>query len=184
MALISVWTRQHRSVVERLMRDGRYAARAADVEPHIDDHDGLVLRCYQWLAAHLPTAHRPADADYPVWLTFRGDAAMLPSPGTVLLELEVDERLIVPLSVDKWGMVLNYSYLPADERDALRHRRELALRGTNDAHALMTPFEPELRREILESWTRLFDDRVQPGDPGCYGLIWELRADWVRAVRP
>ena len=43
----------------------------------------------------------------------------------------------------------------------------------------MTPFYPEVRGQILDSWQRLFDDTVQLGNDFAYGTIWEVRSEWV-----
>lgn len=42
---------------------------------------------------------------------------MLPEKGRVILELEIEESLITRVNFTKWGMILNYSYIPADKAD-------------------------------------------------------------------
>ena len=106
--------------------------------------------------------NKPADVEFPVWVSFRQDATMLPEKGRVILELEIEESLITRVNFTKWGMILNYSYIPADKADEKRH--------------------PEIKREIRESWKRLFDDDIQIGSDGCYGNIWEVRREWVKNV--
>ena len=180
MSTIKVWTRQHHLVLEELEATGRYTAKASGILHNEDSQ--LMKPCYDWLAAHLPQEDRPADAEYPVWLSLEQSNSMLPSPETVTLELELDERLVTLLNVTKWGAVNNFSYLPADEADARRHKRLLRDYGVSDAKACMTPFYPEIKQEIEKSWERLFDDRIQLGSPLCYGLCWELRREWIRKI--
>ena len=107
---------------------------------------------------------------------------MLQSPDTVILELEVEEALLTWINVAKWGAINNFSYLPADEADDRRHRKQMQELGISDAEACLSRFYPELRQEICQSWQRLFDDRVQMGGRAVYGLLWELRRSWVRRV--
>ena len=104
---------------------------------------------------------------------------MLPGPDTAILELSLDPELITPINIAKWGAMLNYSYLPADEADRRQHQKLLASLGISDARAFMTPFYPEVRGQILDSWQRLFDDTVQLGNDFAYGTIWEVRSEWV-----
>ncbi|MBR6554715.1 MAG: DUF3841 domain-containing protein, partial [Clostridia bacterium] len=86
------------------------------------------------------------------------------------------------VNIAKWGAILNYSYIPADEADDRRHKKLLRDYGVSDAKAFMTQFYPDIKREIIASWARLFDDRVQLGNDWCYGTIWEVKQEWITAV--
>lgn len=180
---ITVWTKQHRSVWDTLQKTGRYAAKRSFVALDLGEHAPLVLKAYDWLVGHHPdSARRPADADVPVWVSFDRDATMLPGKGSVILELSVDPGLITPVNIAKWGAILNYSYIPENTADAARHRTMLEDCGVSDAKAVMTQFYPQLKREVVESWSRLFDPSVSMGSDACYGLLWEVRSEWIRNV--
>ncbi|SHK65257.1 DUF3841 domain-containing protein [Hespellia stercorisuis] len=100
----------------------------------------------------------------------------------VLLELEIDPVLITSINIAKWGCILNYSYIPANEADAARHQKLLADYRISDAKAYMSQFYPEIKREIVNSWSRLFDDSVKVGNDTRYGNVWELRREWIRNI--
>ena len=53
---------------------------------------------------------------------------------------------------------------------------------SGDAQAYMSRFYPELKREIRESWKRLFDPSIILGNDMEYGTIWEIRREWVTGV--
>lgn len=181
METIRVWTKQHISVWETLQRDGVYHARAEGIFRNEDAH--LMMDSYRWLAANLPNASRkPAGAEYPIWLSFSRAGTMLPTPDTVLLELEVDADLVTNVNIAKWGTILNCSYIPADAQDKKRHSQLLRDWGTSDEKACMTQFYPQIKREIQASWARLFDNSIQLGSPESYGTIWEVRKEWVRSA--
>ncbi len=184
MAKIQVWTKQHKSVWETLQAQGRYTARLQYVNLDLQECADVVLEVYRWLIKHHPKAsERPEDAETPVWISLDRDATMLPSPGTVILELEIEEDLIAPLNIAKWGMIMNYAYIPADHQDGERHRREMQEKGLTDLKAYSTPFYPEEKREIMASWPRLFDRNILiDQDAKEYGLIWEIRKEWVKQV--
>ena len=95
---------------------------------------------------------------------------------------ELEEAQITRVNIAKWGAILNYSYIPADEADDRRHKKLLRDYGVSDAKAFMTQFYPDIKREIIASWARLFDDRVQLGNDWCYGTIWEVKQEWITAV--
>lgn len=180
---VRVWTKQHINVLEELERTGVYRAKGRYIALDLEEHAPLVLEVYDWLVAHSPAAPlRPEGAEYPVWVSFLREGTMLPGDGAVILELELDPAVITRINVAKWGAMLNYSYLPRDEGDARRHRQLLSDYGTSDAKAFMTPFFPQIKREILDSWPRLFDDSVQLGSDLSYGTIWEVRRQWIRHI--
>ena len=183
MGKITVWTRQHKSVLDTVMRTGRYIARQEYIRMDLQEHADLVLSVYDWLVKNGPhAADKPADVSYPVWVSFQQDATMLPGENDVIFQLTLDEDIITPVNIAKWGAMLNYSYIPADEADARRHQELLRACGTNDVKAYMTQFYPDIKREIVGSWPRLFDENVKLGNDLKYGTIWELRKEWIDKV--
>lgn len=179
METIRVWTKQHISVWETLRQEGVYHATGDRI---FRNEDSILTRDgYRWLAANTPNAgSKPAGAEFPIWLAFSRAGTMLPTPDTVLLELEIDPALITYVNIAKWGTILNCNYIPADAADKKRHSQLLKNWGTSDERACMTQFYPQIKREIMESWPRLFDDSIQLGSPECYGNIWEVKLEWVR----
>ena len=184
MALRKVWTKQHKNVLKQLEETGRYTARREYICLDMKEQADLVLTAYDWLVQHGPKKEqKPADVQYPVWVSLVEDGTMVPDAHEVVLELLLEESLITCIHVTKWGMILNYSYIPQDPRDAKAHQDKLDLYGTSDAKAVMTPFYPQLRREIMESWDRLFDETVLPESKLYYGTIWELKKEWITDIR-
>ncbi|MEF2562362.1 MAG: DUF3841 domain-containing protein [Negativibacillus sp.] len=183
MKQITVWTKQHRSVLEQLEKTGRYIARREYIEIENQECAPLVLEVYDWLVQHSPNAkQKPADVDYPVWVSFAQDTTYLPQEQTVTLKLDLDPALIAPVHIAKWGTILNYSYIPLNEQDARRHRQLLESYRVSDTQAYMSHFYPQIKREIIDSWGRLFDDSVHLNSDQKYGIIWEIKKEWVSAV--
>ncbi len=179
----TVWTRQHENVWNMLQETGRYTARREYIQLDLQEQAPLVLAAYDWLTAHGPDAgNRPEDVDYPVWVSFSRDGTMLPDAHTVILELALPPSRITHINIAKWGMILNYSYIPLDEADQARHQELLEAYRISDAQAFLSRFYPQIKREIQESWMRLFDSRILPGNDLEYGTIWEIRKEWIRKV--
>ena len=183
MGSIKVWTKQNENVLKELESKGRYTAKREYIIKDLDEHANLVLEVYDWLVKNSPGAfQKPADANYPIWVSMEREATMLPSPGTVIIELTVDSDIITMVNIDKWGTILNYSYIPSDEKDRMSHRKYLEQYGTSDAQAYMSRFYPHIKRNIIESWSRLFDDSIILGSSKCYGNIWEVRKEWISEI--
>ena len=180
---MKVYTKQNDQVLRMLTESGRYTAKREYIVLDLQEHAPLVLEVYDWLVQHsLNSAFRPVDAEYPVWVSFGSETTMLPSPGCVILELDIDPELVARVNIAKWGAMLNYSYLPISAQDAKRHAALLEAYRVSDAKAYMSQFYPQVKREIVESWNRLFDDAVQLGNQEAYGIIWEIRKEWVTRV--
>ena len=52
----------------------------------------------------------------------------------------------------------------------------------NDVKAVISQFYPQIKREIQNSWERLFDDTILMGSDAKYGNVWELRREWLTDV--
>ena len=181
MGKITVWTKQHINVLHILKSEGRYTAKKEFVQK--SEEVKLIRTTYDWLVEHHPDlARKPVDADYPVWVSFRKDAVMLPTPNTITFELELDCNIITYLNVMKWTAINNFSYIPKDEKDEKRHKELLKSYCISDAKAYMSQFYPEIKREIEDSWIRLFDENVNLGNDISYGLIWEIKKEWVKEI--
>lgn len=141
MGKVTVWTRQNQKVLENLNETGRHVATKRAV--HQSEEAMTMIAAYDWLAKAIPDQKsRPADAAYPVWVSFEKRAVTLPSKNTVLLELEVEEHLITRLNIAKWGAVNNCAYIPADEEDRKNHKEKMEALGVNDVKACTTNFYP------------------------------------------
>ncbi|MBQ6440625.1 MAG: DUF3841 domain-containing protein [Mogibacterium sp.] len=182
MPEITVWTKQNKAVLNQLNAKGRFIADESFIRRELEDTADIMLFIYRWLADNMPAADRPDDVLFPVWVSFEKEATMFPEPGYAVLELRVDSDKVTKLDIAKWTRITNYAYIPADKADEAEHKRILEQYGTDNASAVMTQFWPELKRKIIDSWSRLFDDSIVLGSTNAYGLMWEVRKEWIRTV--
>lgn len=180
----TVWSKQHVNVLKLLNENGRYTAKRGYIVGDLQDHAAFILEAYDWYVQKVSAKYpRPAGVSYPVWVSLSLENAMIPSENTVILEMEIDERAIMPININKWSAILNYSYIARDRDDERRHRLLLERYGTSDAQAYMTSFYPQIKKEIVLSWDRLFDDSIAINDNRmAYGTVWELRREWITNV--
>lgn len=184
MEKIRVWTKQNKEVLQELEATGRYITKREYILKDLEEHSELVLEVYDWLVKNGPKKSlKPVDVEYPIWLSFKQETTMLPSDNTIILELEIDSSLITMININKWGKILNYSYIPKDKQDAIRHRELLKAYGvSSDAKVYMSQFYPQLKQEIISSWHRLFDESILIEDNAMYGNIWEVRKEWIKKI--
>jgi hypothetical protein len=178
-----VYTKQNIAVLEQLEATGRYVAKRKYVQNDLDDDAEMMAIVYDELVKNHPRLEdKPEDAEVPVWVSFSLQATMCPERGFVILELEVPDTEITHVNIAKWGQMLNYGYLPENDEDRKRHRDLMEQYGVDDATAVMTNFYPMLKKEILNSWSRLFDDSVSLGSDASYGLLWEIKKELVFSI--
>lgn len=185
MGKIKVWTKQHENVVKELKNTGRYIAKKKYIIMDLQEHADIVLEAYEWLIKNSPDINnKPKDVEFPVWVSFSRDSTMLLSEKTIILELELEEYLITKIDIIKWGMILNYEYLPENEFDKNRHKKLLEDYRISDTQAYMSQFYPHIKREIIESWRRLFyyNNNIQKNKSEYYGNIWEIKEEWIKEI--
>lgn len=182
--MIEVWTRQHADVLRKLNGEGRHWGSREFVETGMPEYRGFTVECYNWLAEHcpLPKADGIPENALPVWVQTNPDAAYFAGDDGVVLKLRVDESLVCGINVAKWGIIQNFGYIPLNEADRLRHVRKLKDMGINDVKAYTTPFYPEIKAEILSSWPRLFDKSVKSDSELEYGIMREIRGEWIEEI--
>lgn len=183
MSLIRVWTKQNEAVLHQLEEKGRFIAEESFIRKEIGDTADIMLPIYKWLAENAPySIEKPKDALYPVWVSLEKEATMIPESGYVILEMEIESGSITLIDTAKWTCITNYAYLAKDDADKKAHAEKLDAIGCMDAEAILTNFYPKLRTEIIGSWSRLFDESISLGSDTVYGIIWEVREEWIQKI--
>ena len=182
MGKVTVWTRQSVKILDDLQDNGRYVVKQSYIREKMEEHADLVLDVYGWYRRRAAAFCRiPDDVKYPIWVAVSESSLLGLCEEHVMLELSVDEQDLIIIDPYKWDLVINYMYLPKDAADYQRHQDLLHNYQTNDGKAYMTPFFPMIKREIVQSWDRLFEDN--PADlKDKNGTLWEIRADWITKI--
>lgn len=179
--MIEVWTRQHLDVLKELNTVGRHWGRREFIETGMPEYRDFTIVCTEWLIRNcpLPPAEGVPDDAFPVWVQTNPEATYFAGDDGVVLKLLVDEKLICGVNVAKWGIIQNFGYIPLDEADRIRHVHQLRDLGISDIKAFTTPFYPEVKAEIVSSWPRLFDKSVKSDSELEYGIMREIRREWI-----
>ena len=174
---VTLWTAQSPIVLETLEREGVYRVRRSFVEQKYGSSGWNFTTAYGFFVRQARTILPPPEgAESPVWCW--PDPRWVGLEGNcALLRLTVPEEQVLFFDARRWNAVLNLAYLPRGEEDRAAFDRELERQGVKDALDLFrTPFYPQLRRRVEESWKELF----APPEPGyTQAAVWELRREWV-----
>lgn len=157
---IKVWTAQANIVVDTIEEKGIYHVERKFIQNKYQEISSIFLEAYDWFinryAAIIP---RPLGAEYAIWVY--PDPQMISNygPGDNILEIDVPMENLIFFDQAKWNKILNLSYIPESPSDEDRFTKEVAKQGLDlESKAVTTHFYPLLKREIIKSWDRLFDD--------------------------
>jgi len=180
---ISVWTRQDEKILEILEREGRHITKKEYIEEKMEDCSGVYLDVYSWYTEKAKSiVPKPPDVKYPIWVSLREDHMLQPVPGTVILELLVDRDSVITIDSEKWDRVVNYWYVPLSLKDEEDYDKKLKNYGiANNSKVYLSNFYPHLKKEVIKSWDRLFDNSYSLSDL-YFGTIWEVKREWVQKV--
>ena len=102
-----------------------------------------------------------------------------------ILKLRVPIEETVLFDVRDWNRILCLKYLGETEEEEKRFQKELDARGLTETKIMLTDFYPDWKREIKESWRRLFrhhETLCQGQDVTKNGIqagLWRLKKEWI-----
>lgn len=127
------------------------------------------LPAYQWMAGKmkLKLGYKPEDVDYPIWAWYQWKGVDKKKPDLrykghlpkgqkgVLIEFEVNENEVLLSDFYLWHYVLNYWYIPENEKDDEKFEQELKSKCLN----IYTnePLPEPYHSKVVKSWDRIFD---------------------------
>ncbi|MCT8975057.1 DUF3841 domain-containing protein [Clostridium sp. CX1] len=180
---IRVWTRQDEKILNVLEKDGRHIAKREYIEQKMEDCSKVYLDVYTWYTEKAKDiVAKPSDVQYPIWVSLSSDNMLQPVSGTVILELLIDRDLLIVVDLEKWGRVVNYWYVPLTLKDEEDYDKKLKNYGiTNNSNVYLSNFYPHLKKEVIKSWDRLFDNSYSLSDLNV-GTIWEVKKEWIQKI--
>lgn len=185
---IRLWTRQVIEIVDEIERNGCYCVKREYLEKKNDTMTSYYEKLYQWYtkAASL-YIDIPSEAKYPIWLSMNNEEMLQPVEGTVILELEVDEKDYILCNYEGWGYVVNYWYVPENEEDERQHESQLKQCGLHsDDELILTAkgnFYPLLKRKVMCSWGRIFTLLSDDMERGVVATTWLIKKEWIRGIK-
>jgi hypothetical protein len=199
---MKLWTIQNIASYERLLQTGTLIS---------NHHERLFCEhsfrhAYDWMSKKMiesniyPPGH---DIKYPVWawyqwegkrkrLDMRKCGYAKRGDKIVQLTIDVDMGKVLLSDFDLFHYVLNYWYLPLDEKDGKKFETELTGAGFSWSQLSDTQIENEalllLREKMIKSWDRIFDlSREDDGwlysklcNNSIQATLWQIKIDQVK----
>ena len=181
---ITLYTAQTQIVLDVIERDGVSRVKREYIQKKYSDQAWVFAQAYSFFAEHAPKyVPRPEGAESGIWCFLDWHLAIA-GAGCILIELEVPRDQVILFDSRVWNKMLNLNYVGADEADEQAFEKRITNMGLKGpADAFSTAFYPTVKREILQSWQRLFDSAEGCPEKYLQAGLWELRREWIVSTR-
>jgi len=183
---IILYSSQSDTVIEALERDGICFSKREYVIKKYGETSPIFTSAYDWFVSQAEKyVSKPKEAEYPYW-AFKDPYSVDQSSGNKILKLRVplDEALFFDMY--DWNKILCLKYMSENEADEamfIRHLSDYGIRSESDI--ILSSFYPDLKRQVLDSWSRLFrhHENIKAGDYSGVGSVqaglWMIRKNWI-----
>lgn len=183
---IMLYSSQSEVVVSILERDGICFSKQKYVVKKYEESAPIFIAAYSWFAMeaekYLP---KPEGAEYPYW-AFRDLYSIEQSTDSRILRLCIPAEEAIFFDMYDWNKILCLQYIGETKADEARFRQMLADYGIrNESDVILTNFYPDLKRQVQDSWKRLFrhHEKIKLGDTDGVGSVqaglWQLKKEWI-----
>lgn len=175
---VIVWTAKEDVVMQAIEKDGVSFVKKEYLDKKYGETAWIFKTAYEFFVKEAEKrVSKPYEAESPVWV-FKDEGNVFKSSGTTLLKLSVPKEEIIFFDLRDWNKILNLNYLGTEEETA-GFVEKLKNQGVKDSLEIFkSPFYPLLKREVVDSWSRLFD-REEICDEYVEGALWMIKKEWI-----
>ena len=176
--MVTVWTAKEAVVMEAIERDGVSYVKKEYLDKKYGETAWIFKTAYEFFIKEAQKrVDKPDEAESPIWV-FKDETAVFKSSGTTLLKLSVPKDETILFDLRDWNKILNLGYLGTEEETA-GFVEKAKTQGVKDVLEIFkTPFYPLLKRELMDSWNKLFD-RKELCDEYVEGALWMIKKEWI-----
>lgn len=182
---IALYSAQAEPVIRVIDRDGACFSKREYVERKYQESAPIFVAAYSWFVGEAEKrVPKPQGAEYPYW-AFQ-ELYSVDSSGDRVLELRVPVEEAVFFDMFDWNKVIRLQYIGESKAEEDRFRHQLVDYGIRrESDVILTSFYPELKRQVQESWQRLFrhHEKIKSGEPhGAQSVqagLWRIKKEWL-----
>lgn len=183
---VVLYSSQAELVVDILQRDGVCFSKKQYVVKKYEESAPIFVAAYDWFVMeaekHLA---KPKEAEYPYW-AFKEVQNVDLSGNNKLLKLSVPMDQVLFFDMYDWYKILRLQYIGESEADEERFQQMVADQGINrESDIILTSFYPYLKRQVKDSWKRLFrhNESIRQGNlegvESVQAALWQIKKEWV-----
>lgn len=186
MELVNLYTRQHENSLHELNAKGFMTNKKLYVDLHMGDIAPFFSRKYdKFVEMAEKRLKRPSGVEYPIWCSVSKENCLKAVEKSVVYCLQVPKDQVIYFSSIKWDYVLNNLYIPINEDDEKAFEKKIKELGCKDRFNFIDGkykgMYPNIEREIIDSWERIFDIDVWD----CFKVqanLWQIKKEWVKHI--
>lgn len=183
---VILYSSQAEAVLQIIERDGECFSKRKYVEDKYQESAPIFVSAYSWFVHEAEKyVVRPENAEYPYW-AFKDIYSVEASGDSRIIKLEVPVDEAVFFDMYDWNKILSLKYIGETETDEQEFRKMLRDYGiTRESDVVLTNFYPNLKRQVKESWKRLFrhhEDIINGETQGIGSIqagLWTIRKEWI-----
>lgn len=183
---VKLYSPQAEAVWQAVENEGIAFSRREYVQKKYEESAAIFLAAYDaYVREAEKIVPRSDDKAYPYW-AFASEELVDRSGGARVMELMVPVHETVFFDQYDWYKVLRLSYIGETEEDEKAFAGGLEMRGIRDSsEAVLSPFYPDVKRQITDSWKRLFrhDAAIKSGDASGVRAVqaglWQIKKEWL-----
>jgi len=175
---VIMWTSKEDIVLETLERDGVSFVKKEYIDKKYGEAAWIFKIAYGFFCKEaLKRVPKPEKAESLIWI-FADEEAVFKNTGNTLLKLSIPKEEIIFFDLRDWSKILNLCFLGSEEEEN-EFKNKLKSQGVKDNLTLInTPFYPLLKKELIDSWKKLFD-KQNLCKKYIEGAVWRLKKEWV-----
>jgi hypothetical protein len=183
---ITLYTVQLNEIADSIKDGHCHYVKMKYIEDKYREVKGVFLNAYRWYVSQAAEiAEKPEQAESAVW-TFVNEKYADWHPGYTVMKLKVPLEEAVFFRMSDWNKVLNLRYVGRKKEEEDQYFKKLEKFGvTYEGNVYVTPFYPQLKRELVASWNNLFrfDDELKSGGlpefEDMQAGLWCIKKEWV-----
>lgn len=183
---VILYSSQAEAVLQIIERDGECFSKRKYVEDKYQESAPIFVSAYSWFVHEAEKyVVRPENAEYPYW-AFKDIYSVEASGDSRIIKLEVPADEAVFFDMYDWNKILSLKYIGETETDEQEFRKMLRDYGiTRESDVVLTNFYPNLKRQVQESWKKLFrnhEDIINGENQGIGSIqagLWTIRKEWI-----
>ena len=183
---IVLYSPQSEIVINNLENNGVCFSKKKYVVKKYEESAPIFVAAYDWFIMEAKKyVQMPQGAEYPYW-AFKDLNNIDQSTGNKLLEIQVPKDEVIFFDMYDWNKILCLEYIGETDEDEEKFQQMLEDRGIKRAgDIILTNFHPDLKRQVEESWKRLFrhhEDIMEGKTKAVESIqagLWQLRKEWI-----
>lgn len=182
---IILYSEQTEKVINVIEQENSAFSKKKYVVSKYEESAPIFTVAYDWFVKEaIKYVDKPIEAEYPYW-AFK-DIDSIEKGASNILKLEVPIEKVIFFNMYDWIKILNLKYLGENEKDELEFKKQIESYGIKlETDILLTNFYPDLKKQIIESWSRLFKHHFNIKNGSNDGVdriqvaLWQIKKEWI-----